>query len=225
MEEIYGNAETVHVWLGSDDESAEAMMAPSSDDSTRALRQACRALADKTYWTRQCIWQELLLSKDAVLACGRYSMPLVTFRWYAQMHPEFSSGTPGHLLNIWSQPGYYSLLHALLTFNFCQCKDPRDKVFAVLNMLYADERAALPMLPDYSLSVGQVALQAISHIRSFTAHVIYGQSEICKKAEKLLCGLDATPGHKIKSLAQALKKQSTELFRATSQMLPLQGLR
>lgn len=62
-----------------------------------------------------------------------------------------------------------SLRQLLIRFKDCDCSDDRDRIFALLSLLKADERAALGQyFPDYSLSMEAVVVISLAHIRRFS---------------------------------------------------------
>lgn len=58
-----------------------------------------------------------------------------------------------------------SLYDLLIRHRHAQCKDRRDRVFALLSLLEAEERGSLSrLLPNYSLSADQVVVIALAHM-------------------------------------------------------------
>jgi hypothetical protein len=57
------------------------------------------------------------------------------------------------------------LHHLLVCHRDARCKDPRDKVFALLSLVDPEERAALSrFFPDYSLSHERVVVITLAHL-------------------------------------------------------------
>lgn len=91
MRQIYSNAESVSIWLGEEDVSADSNEAmnfftrrdsldPNKDPSLELLRnegkaQAVLALCQRPYWARIWIVQELLLGKEMIIYCGSKALP------------------------------------------------------------------------------------------------------------------------------------------------------
>jgi hypothetical protein len=101
-------------------------------------------------------------------------------------------------------------MEALLSLGTCQCSEPRDEVFALLNILEQGERSLFKMLPDYTLSAKEVALIALGHMRSATANC---QNEISVNAARLLLALVAEDCEEANAFAHDLRAQKVLLDR------------
>jgi hypothetical protein len=90
MKRIYSNAESVSVWLGEEDESADSDVAmeflstreliPPGVSKTKSFwtpqqRDAVLALCQRPYWTRIWIVQEILLAAEVTIPCGKKALP------------------------------------------------------------------------------------------------------------------------------------------------------
>ena len=62
-------------------------------------------------------------------------------------------------------------LYALLvTHMYAQCSDARDRIFALLGLVRSAERQELAMIfPDYRLSIRQVMIVTLAHLRRFAS--------------------------------------------------------
>jgi hypothetical protein len=180
MTETYAKATFVASWIGLCDELIRPVFSldvrtqnlsnlppPQQRKLTAALRQLCQL----EYWTRIWIQQELLLNPNIVLFCGEFMQPL---------HPLIEwSGLQGRSLILQSDL-FHSLetgsewvswrkapvLRLLTWAGYHQSTDVRDKLFALLSLVVEHEREALlRYFPDYDLSLAQVIMVTIVHIR------------------------------------------------------------
>jgi hypothetical protein len=73
-----------------------------------------------------------------------------------------------------------------------KCKDPRDRVFALLGLIPLDEREILSIyFPDYSLTEDNVLTITLAHLTQFPAlsRMQRGGVDITPASEKLFMGL------------------------------------
>ena len=78
-----------------------------------------------------------------------------------------------------------TLLEVVHYFSKCESKDVRDKVFALISLVEGPEREALMRhLPDYTLSLNEVVLAVLRHIRKFS-----GQKRCARQLDSILCAL------------------------------------
>lgn len=148
-------------------------------------------LADRAYWTRFWVIQEFLLATDVSLHCSNTSMSWLDFQdilkysanqgageWHRQ-EQDLALGRPyrvragattAEVLVMSRHPDKFPeilqpLHHLLVEHRHAKCKDPRDRVFALLGLVTADERRWLErFFPDYALSEHQVLVIAVAHV-------------------------------------------------------------
>ncbi|KAK1725084.1 heterokaryon incompatibility protein-domain-containing protein [Colletotrichum acutatum] len=172
MPEIYATAIGVLAYLG-----------PASDDSDRALsaifksmshqncghngreKKACvdcetpiRMLLDRPYFRRLWVMQEVVLSRTLTLYCGSKSTP-----W------PFSGMLTPFINHSWiitrdkaKVCPLQNLLSLMVDTSECLCKDPRDKVFALLGL--ASRWNAWPVFPDYRLTIEEVSIGIAAYL-------------------------------------------------------------
>lgn len=131
------------------------------------------ALLGRTWFSRLWVLQEILLADPAraVVLCGRDTVPWLTFRkaiavvtwkWSrlecvqpAQLrHAEQVVLRLGTFATVQDDTAYLSRLR--YDFGTLACKDPRDRIYAVLNLLGHAEREQLRIRPDYDKTVAEV---------------------------------------------------------------------
>ena len=187
MGEVYSSATSVLVWLGlrHDAERAEKEL-----QAGNTLKAAPKPLLNKhvirkSYWTRLWIVQELLLARRIEMLCG-----MNVIQWETQAeYIKFSINYGGWdndfifhriiedaLVTEVDQRGreHLSLAEVLWRYGHSQCEDPRDKLFALLNILPADERAFLSQwFPDYAVPAEKVQLLLLAYLRMFAPKAQY----------------------------------------------------
>ena len=141
-------------------------------------------LRSRAYWTRTWIVQEVILAKDLHLYCGnqhvswdlfddfdlRLAMDL-NFR-QGRESPYLAEAPPGlNGLKMYldkTQQGrhdlnhFYSLYTLLVYFWETKCKDPRDRIFALLSLAPRHEGKAA-LVVDYTKDIVQLYLQAFDY--------------------------------------------------------------
>ena len=125
----------------------------------------------RPWFERLWIWQEVRLAREAYLFCGNEGLPWESFRramvnlYIASAPAEFA-----HLIrrcyNIISYRDYVAgaldALDSMLEFaSSTSCSDPRDKIFAILNLAQESETRGLD--PDYSKPVEAVFQDLVLH--------------------------------------------------------------
>lgn len=169
MPQIYATAKRVLAYLGpAADGSEKAISAILNTIShpncghNKDIRKACadcevhiRKLFERPYFRRLWIVQEVFLSKSLTLYCGSQStpwpfsdilLPLVQQPWMA---------TKGEIRT------RQSLLNIMVDTYDCLCKDPRDKVFALLGL--ASVWPFQQVYPDYDLTLEEVSIGIASY--------------------------------------------------------------
>ena len=126
------------------------------------------------WFGRLWVWQEIRLANSrATVVCGTYAIPWITFRkaafWLYYKSPEllYKRLNHGHtLLNRISNvikasdtSSTYDLGELTRVTKDCECSDPRDRVYAVMNLVTRPERG-LRIEADYTKTVCEVYQQA-----------------------------------------------------------------
>ncbi|KAJ4296384.1 hypothetical protein N0V90_006429 [Kalmusia sp. IMI 367209] len=191
MGTIYRSAFCVSVWLGlppwpawhAQPRKPVKMLDIDRFDWWNAIQE----LANRPYWRRVWVIQEFLLARDVNLYCGSNRMNFMYFNDLLGHQTEGASYLePGfdyarHESGSWAawplivgrHTTLYphmqqSLYELLISHSNAQCKDPRDKVFALLGLVKPSERDSLGRsFPDYTLGEDDVVIIALSHIRQF----------------------------------------------------------
>ena len=193
MGEIYSDASSVIAWLGLQEESSydrrEAChhcRQPSANDidnrypRSRGLKDAwdwqdaMLDLAHRPYWSRMWIVQELMLAQDVHLLCGDRLVCWTDFRSAlvaqetAHAHEYLQCTSCAFpFLKAKSSTAGDDLAALLRTYCRSACRDIRDKVFAILNLLPDCEREFLgKYFPNYSLDQDTVLLITLAYIQT-----------------------------------------------------------
>ncbi|KZZ91711.1 Heterokaryon incompatibility [Moelleriella libera RCEF 2490] len=192
MAETYKNAVNVSVWLGiprtaqqTDWPCKSAIRYPPTEDQALDWEQDAHDLANRPYWSRYWVIQEFMLAQSVLLYCGLSYRSFWEFRdmlcsgtaidpddedvmkW--RRSPESERYTALSLLmnrQHGKHPDFSRPLYDLL-IEHCdaKCKEPRDRVFALLGLVRPDERLMLQrLLPDYTMSEDQVLVFTLAHL-------------------------------------------------------------
>ncbi|KAK6437970.1 hypothetical protein LTR95_005830 [Oleoguttula sp. CCFEE 5521] len=164
MGEIYGGAALVVAWFGLIDNAGRPCFTATGRESLEVVRAARRALVRKKYWTRLWVYQELILAQEIKVACGSHHMThtdLATLLW--NVDGEYDAHRICYAV---ARGPTYDLCEALAHFSTCKRADGRDRIFAILSIVAADERETLlTMLPEYSAVMAHLVEVARVHIR------------------------------------------------------------
>ncbi|RII05524.1 hypothetical protein CUC08_Gglean010174 [Alternaria sp. MG1] len=191
MDTIYRNASAVSVWLGLPPsvEQYRSWHEPirTFEDSGFDFYDQMSHLANHPYWTRFWVIQEFLLGQDVNVYCGNTRMNWLDFKHTLGSH----AGVPGYIhqasmpKDFDSRPWrafplitgrhpdrhpetHLPLSQLLINHSTSECKDPRDRVFALLGLVMPDERVLLErFFPDYDMSQDDVVLIALAHVRQY----------------------------------------------------------
>lgn len=176
MKEIYARAFTVLVYLGrasmDDDSSSDiAMSLLGQPDRLQVFSQldvhqatSLKRLFERPYFRRMWIVQEVALAKTIEFHCGSATTYVSKFAGNPLEAILGSRVTPPWLRHSKQTAMDISRYHAAaqakqilgLMFDtaLCDCKDDRDRIFALLSLLNPSDREQLSV--DYSLSTAQV---------------------------------------------------------------------
>ena len=145
---------------------------------------ATYALVMRPWFERLWVQQEIHANRNAVLTCGSDTISWQDFQEalycfysaWANLEDDFEGDFilyPGFLeriqliVNMMDRLDDPTLGALMDSTQNCKCSDPRDRVFAVLNMLGYCERN-VNIKPDYTKTVGQVYRDAVLSIVNHT---------------------------------------------------------
>lgn len=132
--------------------------APFDDDTYQSIG----LLFKRAWFYRLWVWQEVHLAEDAEISCGDSAMAWTSFTkallcLHGRVAPPVPQDLPMALWVIWplcTMRGRYELRSAFVKTRLAQCSDPRDRVYAILNLVSEHERYGVK--PDYNKSVREV---------------------------------------------------------------------
>lgn len=156
----------------------------SSDDVEATYHLVARPWFDRL-WIRQEIH---LANCQAAIMCGSSELLWTAFRralaWLYSKMDDLSSVFEPMFNKLLSMQGliYQSsdmpILDIRQRFGNAQCQDPRDRIFAILEMLSEDDREACPS-PDYNSPVEEVYRRVVEgHLRKFRSLEILRECEM-----------------------------------------------
>lgn len=187
MGSIYRRAKEAEAWIGEeDDDSDEAFEAISAENFDFANPNKVAGLVrflERPYWGRMWVIQELALARHSVLHCGQRD---VSWKRLASIVQSDTLNDPSPALaNIRNLVQFYldatsikplRLLEALSRSCSSLATDPRDKVFALLGLVY-DSDYYIPV-PNYRQSLKDLcmsmALSAVSTTFSLDVIALLG---------------------------------------------------
>ena len=156
---------------------------------------AIGAVIKRPWFDRLWVQQEIRLAKrDPILLCGRDIIAWKSFcRAISYLHISsdsfkrkwaFSRNTLNAVHNLVTARSRSRFLDIMATTRNCGCHEPRDRVYAVLNLL--QEKEALGIQPDYGKETIQVyqdaALRHIAHYKRLDILAFSGQRAMKRQA-------------------------------------------
>lgn len=183
MDQTYSNAASVSVWLGLTPVPEGVVISEWAEKSSIKTLEVdglfwgdyMHDLANREYWGRYWIIQEFLLAKHLRIYCSDMAMDWQAFK--DLVHPPWENR---RLRTYWASPlvdgrhpnGHPEMSQPLSQLlgqhRKSQCKDPRDRVFALLGLIPRNDRDFLGrVFPDYSLSEDVVRLITVAHVTQF----------------------------------------------------------
>lgn len=203
MDQTYRNAACVSVWLGLSPaakqyQSFRPEIIKTFDDEGFSWLESITDLANRPYWCRFWVIQEFLLGQDIYLFCGGNRIDWMTFKdnlgheigislhsgedenSNANADPNAFNALP---LVMGRHPDRHPeflqpLLKLLVSYRRSKCKDPRDRVFALLGLIAWDERELLGrFFPDYTISEEHVVIITLAHLLQGSCERISPDSE------------------------------------------------
>jgi len=141
-------------------------------------------VAERPYWSRMWIVQELLLAKHVQFHISGVSFDFDDLAYHVKDKQTSNTNDLQRVLaytkardpdNLgFGQP----LFKILVEFGACHCQDPRDNVFAIMSLVRDEDKAALGQyFPDYSLTHDAVVAITISYLSDYCGHEITHQSD------------------------------------------------
>jgi hypothetical protein len=191
MDTIYRDASAVSVWLGLPPPVEQYR---SWHEPIRTFGEAgfdfddqMSHLANHSYWTRFWVIQEFLLGRDVNVYCGNTRINWLDFKdtlglcagvplqIHQESMPKDFDSRPWRAFPLITgrHPDRHPEMHLplsqlLVNHSTSECKDPRDRVFALLGLVKPDERVLLErFFPDYDMSEDDVVLIALAHVRQY----------------------------------------------------------
>ena len=142
-------------------------------DKKNSVRRSVESLLDRLWFKRLWIWQEVRLAKKGVrILCGDKTMQWETFRnaiWCIGLKPSPWGSKllilASRVLDICNYSGPLSSLENILRrTRSCQYSDPRDRIYAILNLTYSFDVSGLEA--DYPKSTEEVFRSVVSNYLS-----------------------------------------------------------
>jgi hypothetical protein len=158
-------------------------------------------IAERPYWSRTWIVQELLLAKQIRLHVSGVSFDFHELAHHVTNNEASNTEDLRRILaytkardvdNIGNpQP----LLDILLQFGACQCSDPRDNIFAVMSLLnHQDKQVLGRYFPDYTLTHDAVVAITLSYLRDYCGH----RDRISHDSKEVLDSLGVSPSRQVR---------------------------
>jgi hypothetical protein len=168
MGDVYRSAEQVLVWLGPDhtqvtarrtfDALRELIRPPRLEGDDQRIHHHLEEVTKSKWFTRLWVVQELFLARRAIALWGHEEIDFIYFRapwnkWFEKNSHDFPR---------WCARRSWRFQDALVLTSNLHCSDPRDRVYALLNLyqLHENESAFQNELrhltPDYSKPVNEV---------------------------------------------------------------------
>lgn len=201
MGNIFKTSDMTLSWLGPEENNSNNAISLLRDaalgdlEIARESKQAdwVFSLLRRPYFRRMWILQELGLAKNILLQCGFKKVPeklfwMAVISLYSQLKPSsFCAARSQALDQIIVVCGMrfprYDLFYSTLRPNMrnFHCHDPRDKIYAVLNLLESKERQ-LHVCPDYSMATERVYVDVAR--RKIERHHTLELFESCELASR-----------------------------------------
>jgi len=123
---------------------------------------------ENPYWTRKWILQEYVLSANAEFWCNNWTIQAEILRW-SIFHIRRWAGFPQASTVAWDMMSLgvnaragHPMVELLRRTHFCECVDPRDRIYALLSLLNPDEREAWSISPNYAISMESLFEELVS---------------------------------------------------------------
>lgn len=237
MDQTYRDAVCVSVWLGLVTLPEEIWPDLPTQIPSKIVEyggfdwaESIADVSNRTYWSRVWVIQEFLLGSSVDLYCSDNLINWMDFQEIlsreagVEQYYDANSDVP-----IGDQRGAFAALplvmgrhmdkhpeflqplcDLLIDHHGSECKDPRDRVFALLGLVPLDEREILNMyFPDYTMTEDHVLIIALAHLTQFPgeSRMLRNGVEITPDSEELFLGL----GVRQKSQRRRLLRRAREL--------------
>jgi hypothetical protein len=236
MDQTYRDAVCVSVWLGlitlpEDIRSYFPAQVPTRTVESDGFewRDSIVELSDRPYWSRVWVIQEFLLGKKVELYCSNSRVDWLDFQemlareagieQFYDAGGDVPQGDRTRALaalplvmgrHMDKHPEFLQPLYNLLIDHYkSNCKDPRDRVFALLGLIPTDERQFLNIyFPDYSMTEDHVLILTLAHLTQFPAESRMQRSgvNITPDSEELFLGLGVVSKPKRRKLLRRAKE-------------------
>lgn len=116
------------------------------------------------------------------------------------------------------------LCDLLIDHHKSECKDPRDRVFALLGIISTDEREILStVFPDYSMTLDHVLVITLAHLTQFPAisRMMRRGEKITPDSDELFLGLGVETRSQRSRLLRRAEKLDYLSRMPSSQMIQL----
>ncbi|RYP58046.1 hypothetical protein DL769_009140 [Monosporascus sp. CRB-8-3] len=194
MDQTYRDATCVSVWLGLPPVPDEYTHLLSHNPPVKTVEvffdwdDSIHDLANRPYWSRYWVIQEFLLGKDVQLHCGNAQIDWTLFHELLCRNANIAPFGDEHItvlpddkaasfaalpLTLGRHPDKHPefllpLYDLLVSHRRSVCKDPRDRVFALLGLVSVDERQLLSrFFPDYTMDENVVRLVVLAHLMQY----------------------------------------------------------
>lgn len=184
MRDIFQMATKTVAWLGPARDGSDQLMdhlagtAPSSRRDFRAWkaspegRAAVNAFQNRPYWGRAWIIQEVCVSREVVLACGRRRAPWQALHGahnWLRTYPQAHSTPDLRVLRQRFQARDLQLGFLVYRAAGAQCANAQDKVFSLLGLVTSGQGTRI--VPDYAMSPCAVYAAAIRAAEADVGHI------------------------------------------------------
>lgn len=237
MDQTYRDAVCVSVWLGlvtlpEDIRSYLPTQIPTKTVESDGFdwAESIVEISNRTYWSRVWVIQEFLLGQNVELYCSDNRINWLDFQsilsreagieQFYDANGDVPKGDRTRALaalplvmgrHIDKHPEILQpLCDLLIDHHKSKCKDPRDRVFALLGLIPPDEREILSIyFPDYSITEDHVLIITLAHLTQFPVESRMQRSgvNITLDSEELFLGLGV-----------GLKPQRRRLLRRAKQL-------
>ncbi|KAI1768399.1 HET-domain-containing protein [Hypoxylon sp. FL1150] len=183
MDETYRNAITVAAWLGMPEESEDKEMHGRDHRFKLSSPAFVDEIVRSPYWSRMWIVQELILAKEIVLLYGHARLPwemawgilqawstLGKSRWRNSAAASLVQLGVGRVGASYIQKQGRALGELMRYLEHSEATDSRDRVFALLGLMEAEERRFISTIfPDYTMSHEKVMLVTMTYLKQIYA--------------------------------------------------------
>jgi hypothetical protein len=194
MGKIYEAAQSIYLWLGRSADGSESCFdymnqdrkPPSQCTPIDPLEQAITALLSRPYWERAWIRQEFLLAQNIIIYCGdritsweRFSAVIMCEQLKLTMSQAYELALDRQERALHEGRPQKPLMTHLMWYRPAECKDIRDRIFALLPLASNRDRFGRDFvdytLDRYTIFLGMLGLHARP---SFLTTVIYLQRHL-----------------------------------------------